>query len=235
MRTILWIGFLSIALWSCRPETGPPPMSARWQHASQLLTAIPELRAPAPSSEVPLCGFPLRVQAALPDPTHVPDREGEWVEVLHQEVELLDLSGWRLESAGRTRSLGPGLLGPGDRLRVGGELRSLRPIQLRNTGGSVRLLDPCGLETSRLSWGAAHGVRLKPGERVRRQRVPAQNAKTPPERPQAGIDWWLRMDLNHRPNDYESFALTPELRSRWVEHLASRGPHRQPRTPNKSG
>jgi len=25
---------------------------------------------------------------------------------------------------------------------------------------------------------------------------------------QVGLFWWALMDLNHRPNDYESFALT---------------------------
>ena len=216
MRTFIWVGLLSLVVSSCRPQTGPPPRSARWHHDALRMRAMKELRLTAPSHDVPRCGFPLRIQAALPDPTHVPDRVGEWVEIVHHEIEPLELSGWRLESAGRSRPLESMPLGPGERLRVGGERGTLRPVQLRNTGGFVRLLDPCGLETSRLSWGPTHGLPLKPGERISRHPLPAQNARTPPEETQAGLDWWLRMDLNHRPNDYESFALTPELRSRGV-------------------
>ncbi len=235
MRASLWIGLLSLVLLSCRPQTGPPPRDALWHHQGQLLKSMPELRAAAPASSAPSCGFPVHIQAALPDPTNVPDRLGEWVELSHHEVELLDLAGWRLESAGRTRALEAVILSPGDPLRIGGEWSTLRPLQLRNTGGTVQLFDPCGLEISRLSWGASNGLSLRPGEQINRQRLPVQNAKTPPEESQAGLYWWLRMDLNHRPNDYESFALTPELRSRWGEHLASRAPHRQPRMAKSDG
>lgn len=180
------IGLLCLTALSCRPATGPPPLQARWEHSAEVLGSIHELHERALRKRSPNCGFPLRIESVLPDPTTLPDRVGEWVELRHLEVERLDLSGWRLESSGRTRHLEPQVLLPGQRVRVGGPLGPLRPVQLRNSGGFVVLRDPCGLEISRLQWGSAHGVRLAPGERLSRERPWVQNARTPPEGSQAG-------------------------------------------------
>jgi hypothetical protein len=171
---------------SCRPETGPPPRQAQWLQGAVRLVSMGELREEVLPREPPACGFPLRIEAALPDPTTVSDRQGEWIELRHQEVELLDLSGWRLESSGRTRPLEYKLLPPGELFRVGGSLGSLRPVQLRNSGGTIRLVDPCGLEISRLDWGPVVGTKLAPGERLTRDRSWVQNARTPPDESQAG-------------------------------------------------
>ncbi len=234
MRAFI-MGLLVLCASGCRPQSGPPPRTAKWLDNMRPLPSMRHLRDDPLRLTDMLCGFPLRVEAVLPDPDRVPDRDGEWVDLQHHEVEVLNLAGWVLESGGRMRPLGPKLLPPGDRLRVGGVEGALRPIQLRNRGGVSRLLDPCGLEISRLEWGLNSGPRLKPGEWLARHPMPVHNARTPPEVSQAGFPWWLRMDLNHRPNDYESFALTPELRSRWGLHLASRSHDRQPRTPKKAG
>ena len=228
MRCTLLMMMMILA--ACRPEIGPPPHAARWSEGVHPLGSIEELQGSVANLEAADCGFPVHVQSILPDPVRVPDRHGEWVEIIHYEVELLDLRGWTLRSGGRERTLYSAPLAAGERFRVGGGLRSLGPIRLRNRGGLVHLIDPCGLEISRLGWGPDHGAQLRPGERVTRDPRPALNEKAPPENSQAGLHQWLQMDLNHRPNDYESFALTPELRSRWVEHLASRSLDRQPRT-----
>ena len=232
MRTTRWTLLLLLTMAACRPETGPPARAARWLLGAEVARSAHDLRGSALETNSGSCGFPLRLVAVMPDPVLVPDRRGEWVELQHQEVESVDLTGWVLESGGRRRALPSTLLHPHSPYRVGGGPRPLAPVRLRNLGGRVTLLDPCGLESSTLAWGSNHGVRLRPGEQLRREALPVQNARTPPETSQAGSLWWLRMDLNHRPNDYESFALTPELRSRWGEHLASRGRDRQPRMVN---
>ncbi len=177
---------LCCAAMACRPETGPPPLQAQWLRDRVVVGSMAELREAVPPKASPVCGFPVRIEAALPDPTVVSDREGEWVELRHHEVESLNLSGWRLESSGRVRPLESKLLLPGQSFRVGGQTRPLRPVQLRNTGGTIQLFDPCGLEVSRLEWGPAHGTRLAPGERVSRDRPWAQNARTPPDESRAG-------------------------------------------------
>ena len=177
---------LCCAAMACRPETGPPPLQAQWLRDRVVVGSMAELREAVSPKDSPACGFPLRIEAALPDPTTVSDREGEWVELRHHEVESLNLSGWRLESSGRVRPLESKLLLPGQSFKVGGQIRPLRPVQLRNTGGTIQLFDPCGLEVSRLEWGPAHGTRLAPGERVSRDRPWVQNARTPPDESQAG-------------------------------------------------
>lgn len=187
MRTP-WL-LLALVVTACRPETGPPPAQARlglqWVVAGSAASLLEE----AVRGVTPQCGAGVRIRAALPDPRHVDDRTGEWIELTHDEVEDIWLGGWRLATGRRSRRIDPRWIRTGEVWRIGGGPGELWPLRLRNGEGSVRLVDPCGMEVSALRWGKEAGVRITPGQRVVARSpwvLDKLDEQTPAEWPRAG-------------------------------------------------
>lgn len=159
-----WIGLLLVAylLGSCRPDPpavpAPPGFPASIVPGPGLASLSPRKR----TRPTPRCAADVVLAGALPDPTHVPDREGEWIRIHNGEPWPVDLEGWHLATPHRRRSLSGLVVLGGSALTLGGspDMGDLGSLRLRNGSGQVRLIDPCGQVTSCLAWGASGSPRL---------------------------------------------------------------------------
>lgn len=146
---------LVIALWAhfgATPSLIAPPASS-WS-----IVPGPGLRgltSPPPGASAPVCGAPIRIAAALPDPAERPDHAHEWLALSHDGPHWLELRDWVLRTRHRRLVLGEQLLGPGQLLVLGGPqgAAELGSVRLTNRVGQVELVDPCGVVISRLAWG----------------------------------------------------------------------------------
>ncbi len=142
------------------PPDQPPPLVPG--------PGLAALVHPARHATAPHCAAAVVVVAAMPDPTRLPDREGEWLRLETADPRGVDLTGWRLEAGRRSRGL-TGLAVAPDRPLVlwAGRDRGLGAMRLRNRSGQVLLRDACGVVADVLTWGEP---RLRPGDVVRTRR-----------------------------------------------------------------
>lgn len=167
LRSVLPCLLLGAAA-ACRPDPPAPPSPGSLPPPVVPGDGLETLSEPPRRPTAPWCSAPLRLTAALPDPEHRSDREGEWVELRNDGPVPVPLDGWRLVSGEREAPLDGTVLAGGRTLRAGGlhgrlELGSIR---LANDGDRIRLVDPCGLVRASLAWGRGAIPAPAPAERL---------------------------------------------------------------------
>ena len=101
------------------------------------------------------CGPRVYISQALVDPIRQHDRDGEWVQLRSDSVSQLSLYGWELRTSRSTLQLSSLSIRLGHPLTLRGRYggHKLGPIQLRNGGDTLSLIDACQQVVSTLRWG----------------------------------------------------------------------------------
>lgn len=153
---------------SCRPD--PPPIAVPDDLPPPLWpgSGLAALLHPPGAGAAPDCGAAVRLDAALPDPSDLPDRQGEWVRLAVEEPVPLVLDGWSLASGRRRLRLDGTVVTSGEPVLVGGPegALGLGSLRLRNGDGEVHLVDPCGRVADSLAWGGEDCAPAEPGRPV---------------------------------------------------------------------
>lgn len=102
-----------------------------------------------------ICGSEVYISQVLVDPTQQRDRDGEWVQLRSDSASLLSLYGWQLRTSRSTRQLSSLSIHLDHPLTLKGRHgdHKLGPIQLRNRGDTLSLIDACEQVVSTLQWG----------------------------------------------------------------------------------
>lgn len=150
------VALLVTLTWPHAPDGGPPPLEHLiWPSVAGRTAAPPRLADLSPAVPPPACGADVVLAEALVDPTDGPDRDGEWVRILHRGPEPIPLDGWVLERGRRRLRLGTIVVDGAVTLGGGGLNGDLGPIRLPNRAGELILYDPCGEPRARLAWGGS--------------------------------------------------------------------------------
>jgi hypothetical protein len=94
------------------------------------------------------CGRPIRIAAAVPRPL---PGDSEAIALVNPGPGPLSLHRFELRAGRRRVRLPDVALGPGAGVALGAE--TLGTFRLRNDGGELVLIDPCGAETDAVAWG----------------------------------------------------------------------------------
>lgn len=156
------IALLVALVWRHGPPVDPPALDRlHWPKYAEGASRLPRLGDLTPAGPLPSCGADVLLAEALVDPVEVPDREGEWVRLIHRGPEPISLDGWVLERGNRRVRLGRIVVD--DAVILGGAPHhGLGAIRLPNRAGALSLYDPCGQLRARLAWGGSC-PRVPPG------------------------------------------------------------------------
>lgn len=180
---VLWSLFATaVSCLSCRPAHPPPPTPEAWKVSAPSGSVVGR-----EAGATPWCGAAIRLRKALPDPTAVADREGEWLQLRNDEPIATHLDGWLVDTGTRQAELTDLVIGPGASLCIGGNQSQhpLGSLRLRNGAGRVALIDPCGVQWSELRWGPPVTHRLR-GDEVTSAPTPWDRDENGPTRKSSG-------------------------------------------------
>ena len=156
MRSLLTVLCLcagvTIAPWRVPPETSPSNESIAIHPGLGLEALVRGWKSPVLS----LCKQRVILAAALPDSTHRPDYQGEWVEIRNMTNRPIDLTHYILVAGRRKVALDGVKVGASSSVRIGAAgVTSLGSLRLRNRNGCLELLNPCDKPISTLEWHRA--------------------------------------------------------------------------------